>query len=273
MTETTLTTDCIDPFQRWLYEKGRSPNTIKAYSTDVRMLFLELELTSFQELELPLLTARWMNQTKRVKSAKTLRRRLTALRELSCYLGLDPLLPKFNLPNPGKSDPHPLPNLLKDLEALIANCKNDNQRCLIALLGYEGMRMCEALGITPDNVDIKEGTITVWGKGDKKRVIPLTTRAEEFILPRVITARIKNLPTLVEYSDRGARYFVTELGAKACISRPIASHDLRATFATLAYVQTKDGAAVQAWLGHESFDTTRGYIEVALPAMRLAGNF
>jgi integrase len=214
-----------------------------------------------------------MNTHKKILSPKTSRRRLASLREFGNYAGQATLLPRFKLPSSGSTIPHPLPELEVDLQKLLDGCKTDMQRALIALLGLEGMRLHEALDIDVKDFDLNEMTIAVWGKGDKTRIIPITEKAWEYLAPRIISAMLANSPKLITYSDRGARTFITELGVSAGVSRPIASHDLRATFATLAYNHCQDIVLVQAWMGHSDVNTTQGYIGTKIEDMRKAGEF
>lgn len=271
--ETILTAESIVRYQQWLYGKGLSDNTIKWYSTDVRMFFQELELSSCQVTDLATMAAMWLTTSKRTHKPKTVRRRMTSIRMYARMAGLPNLLPDFKLPSPGQSHPHPLPGLLDDLNNLVGLCRTNEQRCLVALLGFEGLRLGEVLDFKLDWINLHDKTITVYGKGDKERVLPITTRADEHIIHRFIEVKLAKQEYLVTYSDRGARNFITNLGVTAAIKRPISSHDLRATFATLAYASSKDPAAVQALLGHSSYDTTKVYVQIAMEAMRLAAEF
>jgi integrase/recombinase XerD len=200
---------------------------------------------------------------------------MASLREFSIWAGsTERLLSGYKLPGLGLEFKHPLPNPAQDLQALLDACKTGMQRALIALLGLEGMRLHEALACGTGHLDLNEMTISVWGKGDKVRVIPITERAWGHLAPRLITAQLNCESNLITYSDRGARNFITELGVRARISRPISSHDLRATFATLAYENSGgDIVLVQGWLGHSDVTTTQGYVNVSMNKMRQGGSF
>ena len=64
--------------------------------------------------------------------------------------------------------------------------------------------------------------------------------------------------------DRSARALITRLGERAGLRRAIASHDLRATFATEVYNRTRDMRLVQELLGHSRLSTTQKYTQVSL---------
>lgn len=214
-----------------------------------------------------------MNSNKRLVEPRTSRRRLASLREYGVCVGVNPLLPGFKLPSVSQAIPHPLPGLEADLTRMLDACTTDKQRCLVALLGLEGLRLTEALELRPSDFDLTDMTIKVWGKGDKSRMIPITQKAWPYIFPQLISASVGKLEKVIPYSDRGARLFITELGCTAKVSRSVASHDLRATFATLAYADKKDIRAVQAWLGHADISTTQTYVQASMDSMRLVGEF
>jgi len=61
---------------------------------------------------------------------------------------------------------------------------------------------------------------------------------------------------------------ITLLGERAGLSRPIASHDLRATFGTAVFNKTGNLRTAQELLGHSSSATTEIYTGVDLKQMR-----
>jgi len=208
----------------------------------------------------------------------TTRRRMAALREFAEWSGQDRILKKYSMPSMGQTYPHPLPGLLTDLLACLAECKTNNQRALIGLLGFEGLRLHEALAISVDDFVLSDdGTddrLKIWGKGGKLRTIPLTRRAWDVIQAAYVQALTDGRQNIIIFSDRGARNFITDLGCRARISRPISSHDFRATCATLLYQTSgNDIELVRKWLGHAHIQTTAGYLGVSMDDMRKGGNF
>jgi integrase len=268
-----LTQDSIEVFRLWCSERGLSGNTTRAYSTDLRMLLKESGLTSLSQEHFASRAAAWLNTAQRQKSPATLHRRKAACREYARFAELGEILIKHKMPTSAPRQPHPLPGLYDDLMKLMHCCVTDEQRTLVSLCGLEGLRVGEALDTSVDDINFRDRSLHVWGKGAKKRVIPFTDEACSYILPRLLDVRISGKTKLVDYTDSGARNFITTLGVTAGIGRPISSHDLRATFATLAYAQEKDAKAVQYWLGHASGDTTDIYINIPLETMRKIGNF
>lgn len=158
------------------------------------------------------------------------------------------------------------------LDMLVA-APSEEHKALIALCGLVGLRVSEARTLTPSCIEVDVMEVTVFGKGDKQRTIPLTKAAWHFIQPAWIQSVIRDETgdsPMIRLSDRGARKFLKEMGFKAGLVREISSHDLRATFATAAYKRTKDIRAVQTLLGHANSSTTEVYTGVEMDAMRAA---
>jgi integrase len=238
----------------------------------VKTFFADSGLISVTVDQYPSQVAAWLNKNRRVVNPNTLSRRLSATRDFGIFAGIPKILPDYSLPTAERPEPHPLPGLRVDLEKLIACCETDEQRCLVALLGFEGMRMHEALGVTMSDFNLDNQSIRIMGKGSKVRRVPLTNVASEYIMPGLVRAQLARPGgNIIDMPERSARYFITALGKKAKLSRPISSHDLRATFATLAYQMCKDIVLVQEWLGHADPATTAIYIGRTLDDLRKIG--
>lgn len=142
-------------------------------------------------------------------------------------------------------------------------------KALVALCGMCGLRISEALSVVYKDFSFQspgQVRLTVRGKGDVTRTVPVSAEALENMTFALGLAMINGGP-VVPIEDRLARRVVTRLGSQARLSRDVASHDLRATFATAVYNKTKDQRLVQTLLGHSSGRTTEGYIGVAMEAM------
>lgn len=269
---TIPTTDCIVAVREYLESRGRADNTVRGYTTDLRMFFDYLDMDTVEQDHLEKLAARWLNEFRRTIPPKTTGRRLTSLRTLGNALGRK-ILTEYNAPTPAQSYPHPLPGGLQDLEKMFDAASNIEQKILIALIGLCGLRVSEARSVGPANFDLEERILKVRGKGDKERIIPLSSKAWDILFPVVVDAWIKKQSTLLSYADRSARICITRIASRAKIIRPVSSHDLRATFATEAYNRTLDIRVVQELLGHSSVEQTQLYTRIAISAMRNAVEF
>lgn len=156
---------------------------------------------------------------------------------------------------------------------MIAAAKNHEQAALVTLGGFVGCRISESLSLTVNSFDLHDMLVSIRGKGDKTRVVPMSDEAWTHLAPAFALAHLKEDQRLVSYKDRFARQIVTNLGTRAGLSRKIASHDLRATFATAALDKTNNIRVVQELLGHASSQTTEIYTGIGVAQMREAVQF
>jgi site-specific recombinase XerD len=249
---------------------GRSPNTSRNYVSDLNQFLLwtgrDVPMEQFDGVAMD-----WLNAYRRIWQPRTSERRVTALRGFARWTGaLDPLR-GYTTPTPARPVPHPIPEGIPGVLRLIDACGfHFEKRALIAMTGLCGLRIAEALSIRPEDVDYERGLLTVYGKGSKVRVIPMSERAANEIAVAYARAIQDGRPTVLRWKDRHARATITRLGVKAGLTRPLSSHDLRATFATAAYAKSKDLRAVQELLGHSSSATTELYTGISLATMRAA---
>lgn len=269
----TLSIESIGQFRSSYIAKGQSENTARAYSTDLRMLlqWAGKKLLSM-ETEFEMTAASWLNATRQEASPKTTGRRLTSLRAFSRWSGFPGLLLDYKVPTPAKSQPHPLPEGVPGLERMIDKARNAEQRALVGLCGYVGLRLGESLATKTNWLNPHTMMLTVRGKGDKERVVPVSPRAWDAISEAFTSAMVSD-QFLIHYKDRSARKAVTVLGKKAGLMRAISSHDLRATYATEVFNRTGNMRLVQELLGHANITTTEVYTGVLQSAMIEGVNF
>lgn len=209
----------------------------------------------------------WLNSTREQFAPSTINRRLVSIKAWAKWAGDITCLHDYVPPRAAKGQAHPLREGAEGIERLLAVCKTDDQQALVALMGYGGARISEALSSRPVHVDLHDMTIRLLGKGDKERIVPLSSKCWSGIANSYVRAMDEN-DRLVRYADRPARKAITRLGAAAGLSRSISSHDLRMTFGTVAFEHTKDLRVVQELLGHNSSSTTEIYTGVTMYRLR-----
>lgn len=268
-TVTTLTAESIALFQSSLYAKGRSERTVRAYSTDLRVLLQEVGQTAISKDEMEMVGSNWLTANRQKVAFKTTGRRLTSLRAWCKWAGWGDLFADYSAPTPLPGDPHPLPEGMEGVDRLIAAADRPEHKILAALCGRCGLRVAEALEVRPSWFDTEEMVLRVVGKGSKERLIPISPEAwEVFCGPLTKAFVLGSNEPLVGLKDRYARKMIGILGRKAGLKREVASHDLRATFATAVYDKTKDIRVVQILLGHASSATTEIYVGRSMQQMR-----
>ena len=182
----TLTAWTIKQFVRHRERMGGSSATSRAYANDLTLLLNGQSGIYIDELEDE--AVEWLNAHRDEWSAATMQRRRAAVRSWAAWaLGTTPkqvaILATYKAPTPPKGVPHPVPDLMAGVQAMYDACETIQERALIALCGFMGLRASEALAVTAD--DVREDDVLVRGKGAKERYVPMPTHAQQAI----ITAR------------------------------------------------------------------------------------
>jgi site-specific recombinase XerD len=172
-----------------------------------------------------------------------------------------------------KLPPEPLTE--GEVKALIRSCSKRavtgiRNQALIVVLYRAGLRISEALALTPKDLDAQASTIRVLhGKGDKSRVVGLDAGAWAILhlwLDRRAAAGINSRApvfcTLKGKPIKSAyvRALLPRLARKAGIDKRCHAHGLRHTH---AYELANEGTpihVIQAQLGHSNSATTSRYI-------------
>lgn len=134
-----------------------------------------------------------------------------------------------------------------------------------------GLRVSELISLKLSDLHFNEKYISVVGKGNKQRLVPIGNTAirliENYRNNHRIHIRIqKNKEDMIFLSKRGGPisrqmvfYVIKDLAEKAGIRKNLSPHTLRHSFATHLVEGGADLRAVQEMLGHESITTTEIY--------------
>jgi len=262
--------ETIEKFCDSLIVNGMSENTVRAYRSDLRKLFSQTAGVGFKGPAsiFEKRVALFLNSERTVCSARTVQRYMSSIKTFCNWQG-EVILKNYKAPKAAAPQPHPIPEGIDGVVAMIRSTRNPRHKALLTLQGLMGLRVDEAINCKPDDFDLDNMMLKVRGKGDKVRYVPITDTAWKYLKAAHKLASA-NKTTITRLSNSGARASVSRHGRRAKLSRHVASHDLRATYATAAYSKTKDIRAVQEALGHASPDTTLRYTKVAENALRAA---
>lgn len=152
-------------------------------------------------------------------------------------------------------------------------------RAILELLYGSGCRVSELTGLDVDDVDTERRVITVTGKGNKQRMVPIGRHAAEAVEAYRVrsrpsaAARGRGVPALF-LNARGGRLtrqsvwnLLRASGATARVP-DVHPHTLRHSFATHLLEAGADIRVVQELLGHASVTTTQIYTKVTIDHLR-----
>lgn len=250
-------------------DQGRADSTVRAYGADLRGYFEFAGVHTTDEFAQK--AAQYLTRVRNDKAAKTVRRYMGTLNVFGEWAGLTKPLANYRAPTPARPRPHPLPEGVAGVLAMIDAAETQDEVNLVVLCGLVGLRVGEATQAEIEDVDIQDAMLMVHGKGDKEREVPLTQRVLDYLMPRLLDHDATDR-RLVRMHERWARKTVTRLAERASLTRAASSHDLRATFATAAYAGSGDLRAVQELLGHADSRTTQVYTGISDKAMRAAAD-
>ena len=150
---------------------------------------------------------------------------------------------------------------------------------VLELAYASGLRLSELCGVRLEQLHLDSGFITVIGKGNKERLVPLGRKAVEALQryldsgrPKLVTRRS---PANVFLTRRGTPFATVTLWLRikkrvrmAGIERNVTPHMLRHSFATHLLEHGADLRVIQELLGHASINTTEIYTHVASNRLR-----
>lgn len=146
---------------------------------------------------------------------------------------------------------------------------------VLEVLYGSGVRVSELCGMDHDDLDLPRRALTVWGKGDKQRRVPLSEPAARAVFEWLQTGRSalvsEATPTgAVFLNRRGNR--LTPRDVRRIVDHrsptPTHPHALRHTFATHLLDGGADLRTVQELLGHGDLSTTQLYTHVSKERLR-----
>jgi integrase/recombinase XerC len=148
-------------------------------------------------------------------------------------------------------------------------------RAILELLYSSGIRVSELAALNRNGLELAAGSIRVFGKRRKERIVPVGKKAgagiERYIAESSTLCRKiwgdgaqKKLPLFL--NRNGGRLTVRSIGRivdkyilQAGLLRKMSPHGMRHSFATHMLNAGADLRAIQEMLGHESLSTTQKY--------------
>ena len=286
---------------RQAVERGLSSNSLEAYSADLRdfaAFCVEVEIEP-ATLDHRALTA-WLEElADRGFKVTSQRRHLAAVHGLIREL-LDDKILEHDPAEDLKLRPHPrpLPRTLsrKDVDRLIdtidkSTLRGQRDHAMLEMAYACGLRVSELVTLRLYQIDTDEGFVTVIGKGNKERVVPMGGAAlralKTYLAARHEAARAgveAKGGSVAETIKPNSFLFISRLGrpmtrqgffkalkgwaANDPALEWISPHTLRHCFATHLLEGGADLRAVQEMLGHSDISTTQIYTHLTQAHLR-----
>lgn len=259
-------------------EKRLSSNSVDAYMRDFEE-FMHYILRMYEvapEHVEPVMIERYLSWLyEQGRSGASQARRLSGIKSLYNFMLLSDRIDQLpteliKAPKPGRLLPDTL--TLQEIDALIATfdittAKGCRDSAIVEVLYSCGLRVSELTSLRLEDLFFGEGFIRVVGKGDKQRIVPVSSAARDKIqlYMEFRSPKQPSEPTLF-LNNRGmplTRVMVFNIikGAAnvAGIDKQISPHTLRHSYATHLLEGGANIRQVQELLGHESIVTTEIY--------------
>ena len=147
-------------------------------------------------------------------------------------------------------------------------------KAMLELLYATGLRVSELVGLTMENVSLRQGVVRVIGKGNKERLVPMGEEAMHWLgrylhegrgaLLGLTSSDVLFPSNRAQQMTRQTFWYRIKLYAeRAAIAVDLSPHTLRHAFATHLLNHGADLRVVQMLLGHADLSTTQIYTHVA----------
>ena len=253
-----------------------SPHTLTNYRRDLEQLHLfarEHELDSAGAITTADIRAFAARMHRRGKQGKSIQRCLSAIRSFYNFLGRQQGL-RHNPAN-GVQAPKQQQRLPKTLDADQVELYLRTQgaspidlrdQAMAELFYSSGLRLSELAGLNLEDVDLQSRLVTVTGKGNKTRTLPVGQVALLAINGWLQVRPLIEGETALFTSSRGKRISVRNIQARlrkrgrdTAMHQDVHPHMLRHSFASHMLESSGDLRAVQELLGHANISTTQIY--------------
>jgi len=285
-----------DFLQHLRHERGQAEHTQRTYAallnkfvawaatqkiSDWRAVELR-HLMAFLQQERERTLAGAPKDSPRRLSSESVYLEIAALRAFYKFAEQEKLLPANvaeNLSLPRRWQRVPKALSASEIEKLLepetpATPQNLCDHAILELAYASGLRLAELRGVRLEQLHLEAGFISVIGKGNKERVVPLGRKAiaaiERYLQagrPKLVTSRS---PANLFLTKRGTPFASVTLWLRikqrvrrAGIERNVTPHMLRHSFATHLLEHGADLRVIQELLGHANISTTEVYTHVA----------
>lgn len=265
-------------------ERSLSLNTIEAYQRDIEKFLLYLQngkrkkenIASIEPIDIELFV---QDLAKIGLSVASQARAISSIKSFFDYCLVEQMVKN----NPAELIETPklkrkLPDVLsiEEIEKMIAEIDHSREeglrtRAIIEVLYGSGLRVSELTHLLLSNILFDEELLVVIGKGNKERIVPMSSISIQHLKIYIENVRVRIKPVdgfenFVFLNHRGRNLSrvsvflaIKQLVHVAAIKKAISPHSLRHAFATHLLEGGADLRSIQQMLGHEHITTTEIY--------------
>ena len=272
-----------------MLERSFSQNTAAAYLDDLSKLLIYLKgvHVDYLAVDLNVLRDFLVGLSDVGICGRSQARIVSGIKSFYHYLVLDGKLeedptellesPKIGLHLPEVLTVEEIDSILDVID--LSSPQGHRNKAMLEVLYSCGLRVSELVNLQISNLYLKEEYISVVGKGDKQRLVPISQRAIKEITywmqeRKNITPK-KGEEDILFLNRLGARLtrnmvflLVKQYAGMAGIRKDISPHTFRHSFATHLLEGGANLRAIQEMLGHKSILTTEIYTHVDVNLLR-----
>lgn len=262
--------------------RGKADNTINSYANDFKLIFNFIkQLKGIDMIDVDVLKTITVDdyyefllqfdnistRNRRICSLKSLGKWLKKRRESVVINGL------LDLETSAIGNPFPNYLTKNEMDLIVKATSKSNyperDRAIITVLANTGMRVSELIDLNLNS--IKDNKVTITGKGNKQRVVPLNEKSIN-IIQEYLNYRLESNTNALFTNRQGNKMSIITIWnlVKNAMERAgidttkYHTHSFRHTFATNFLLQGADIIEVQEMLGHEDIKTTRRYAKMTV---------
>ena len=259
-------------------EKHLSDNTIESYMRDLAQFahyILRMYDVPPKKVE-PEMISNYMNRLYELGREKSSQARaLSGIKSFFNYLLLEEIIdssPAELIEAPKSSRPLPDTLSTEEIDRLIGSIEDSTtkglrDRAILEVLYSCGLRVSELCDLKLGDLFFGEGYIRVIGKGDKQRLVPMSSIARSRIqLYMDVRSKERRKEEILFLNNRGKKLtrvmiftIIKQAAQRAGIEKKISPHTFRHSFATHLLEGGANIRQVQELLGHENILTTEIY--------------
>ncbi len=256
-------------------ERQASPQTHDNYLRDIKKFLSHCSTITIEKIDAGHIRQCLALLHRESLSPRSLQRWLSAIRSLFDFCIRQGWLQKN--PCDGVHPPKAKKALPKTLDAdevnqLLSNNENSfldiRDRAMAELLYSSGLRLSELVNLNMTELDLHSSMVTVTGKGQKTRLLPVGREAKSALIKwyeqRSMVILDEELAVFVSQKgrrlgQRSVQQRLQKMAVSQHIEQPVNPHMLRHSFASHMLESSGDLRAVQELLGHANISTTQIY--------------